>query len=710
MKYEDKEVLQLVTEELSNSTGGMQDTLEANRQNAMAAYLGDKGKVVEGRSQVVSTDVADAIEWIMPEVMKSFTQNNEVVTFDPISPTDKDQAEMESRFVYDILMKENPGFINLYTFFKDALLQKNGFMKVFYEDESKVTTESYSGLTNPELNMLMSDPAVEIVQKTEVIRDGISIIDVKVKRTYIGGRVRVIPVAPECFRVSRKHGSLDLSHARFCADTTYKTKSELLQDGFDKDVVDVLPTIREASDSDRDYRWSMMGESVSFDDFAAAEENTIYEVTECYMFMDYEGTGVAERYKITVAGFSNPTHILSIEKVPCWPYVSTTPVIMSHKLYGISVYDRLKEIQKTKTALWRNILDNAYLQNNQRTIVVEGQVNLDDVLVSRPGGIIRATNPNAVVPYQTPALSGDIYKMMDYLDQVRAGRSGVSPEGSIHDTAMGDSVGSQGLEQLLSQKEELVGLMIRVFAETGVKPICCKIRDLLINHRDVAQAYEFRGKWVNVTPNKWVARTRTTIRVGTGSGNRKEQAAAVLQVLNFQSQILAQMPGQALVDDSCVFRALDDFAKLSGMPGAAGYFLDPTSPEGQEKRQSVDASSQQQQQQELQEKQMLAHTQTTLAQAEQVKAQAAADRVQLMAQIENLKQQLLQQQNDATNQLTELKHQLDAARIQGDNDYKQQDINTRVYQIDTNAQLKREEMAQARQLSGGDGDGTRTQD
>ena len=124
-KYSDDELLTIVQAELNLSTGGSNDSIEASRQKAYAAYLGEKGDTKEGRSTIVSTDVADAIEWIMPEVMKAFTQNNEVVTFDPVGPNDKKQAELESRFVYDTLMKDNDGFLTLYTFFKDALMQKN---------------------------------------------------------------------------------------------------------------------------------------------------------------------------------------------------------------------------------------------------------------------------------------------------------------------------------------------------------------------------------------------------------------------------------------------------------------------------------------------------------------------------------------------------------------------------------------------------------
>lgn len=700
-KLDDKDILKIVNAELAASVGGPENgSVELNRRDAMAAYLGERGEVDDGKSGVVSTDVADAIEWIMPEVVKAFTQNNEVVTFDPVSANDKSQAELESRFVYDVLMKDNNGFIVIHNFVKDALMQKNGFIKVYYEDQSEVTKEDYTGLTEPEVLMLQADPELEITGLTqetfETENNSMTVYNVNTIRRHFNGKVCVDPVAPEDFRINRMHNSPDLSTCRFCAHTFLKSKSDLLEDGFDKDIIESLPTENMEFREQQLYRFSMMGETTQVDVNSGDESQTLYEVSECYIKIDLDGDGIAERCKITVAGINNASVILDIEEVDSWPFISATAIMMSHKLFGMSIYDRLKEIQAQKTALWRNILDNMYLQNNQRTIVLEGQANLDDLLISRPGGIIRAKHPNAVQPYTTPPLSGDAYRMMDYLDQVRAGRSGVSPEGSIHDTAMGDNVGSQGLDRLLTQKEELVGLMIRVFAETGIKPLCNRIRDLLVQHVDVVQDYEFHGEWQQIVPSKWIARKKSTVRVGTGSGNRKEQAAALMQVMGFQEKIL-QNPGQALVTEQQVFAALNDFAKSSGMPGAAVYFLDPNSPEGQQNKQQVDEAQKQSQEAELKEKQLLATTQESLAKAETIKAQAAQESVQMKAELENQKQMHALQKAEWDAQMAALKQQLDEAKTLGDQDIAREKIAHSYYQTDVTAAVAYAQMNMQKQ-------------
>lgn len=701
-KLSDEDILAIVSSELSSASGASEnDAIQAGRQKALAAYLGDKGSVVEGRSSVVSTDVADAIEWIMPEIMKAFTQNNEVVTFDPVGPDDRRQAQIESRYVYDILMKDNEGFIALHEFFKDALLQKNGFFKIWYENEPCITVENYTGLNPLEFGMLQQDPELEVTGMTERTYSDehgtMQVYDVNVKRTRHTGKIRIKCIAPDDMRINRMHDSVCLKDARFIAHAMTMTKSDLIEAGFDKEIVDSLPTESEEFRESKNYRFSMQGENVApYGGNSKDPSMYTYDVSECYMRMDLDGDGIAERVKITVAGFDNPTHILDIEEVEEWPFVSATAILMSHKLFGLSVYDRLKEIQEQKTAIWRNILDNMYLKNNQRTIAVEGMVNLDDLLISRPGGIIRAKRTDAVAPYVTPDLGSDVYRMVDYLDQVRAGRVGVSPEGSIADQSIGDAVGSEGVERLLNQKEELVGLMVRVFAETGIKPLMQMIRRLLMKHIDATVDYEYHDEWVQVAPKNWVQRNRTTVRVGTGSGNRQQQASALMAVLGYQEKLLAN-PGQALVTEANVFTALDDLAKVSGMPGAGAYFLDPDSPAWKENKQRVDANMQQQQQKELQEAQMLAQTNAKIAEAEQGKAQAALANVKLTAENKQLQMQLDAIKNSSESEIKQLQQQLAEAQALSNANYKDKELEFRYYDSDQRAAIERERIAMQNQ-------------
>lgn len=693
MKLDDNQILSIVGNELSMSVGGEDnDFIEQNRENALATYLGQPlGNEIEGRSAIVSTDVADAIEWIMPEIVKAFTQNNEVVTFDPCYDGDEDQAELESQYVYDILMKENNGFIVIHQFIKDALMQKNGFIKCFYNEEISQSTETYTGVTQNELQVLLADPEIELLEQSTEIIQNIESHDIKVARNINNSKIAVVSVPPEEFRVNSKHNSVDLTNARFSAHVYVTTAGELLEKGYAKELVDSIGTY--GSDEDTDYRFYMQNETV-YDDFGQSLDPSLrpIEISECYMHIDCNGDGIAEFMKVEVAGGDSPDVLLDIEPIVSNPFISSTAILMSHKLFGLSIYDRLKEIQLQKTTLWRNIFDNMYLQNNQRTVIVENQVNIDDLMLSRPGGIIRAKRPDAVQPYVTPPLPGDTYKMMDYLDQVRAARSGASPDGPITDSMIGDRVGSEGVDRMMNQKEELVGLMIRVIAETGIKPLCYKIRDEVKMHQDVAKEYMFRGQWVKVNPSMWRNRSHTTVRVGTGSGNRKEAAGALTTIMTLQEKLMMD-PNNVLVTPNQIFNSINDFSKAFGFPSARKYILDPKSEEGmknaEEKGKQAAEAQQMQQQQEI----ALAQAQVKIANAEEAKAKADMKNVDLTAQNNNMKNQIDAMKTQADAEMAMMKQQLAEANTLIQAEGKGEELDYKYWDAREKHEIAREQIA-----------------
>lgn len=628
---DERDVLAIISNELSLADQGL------DFQTPLDYYVGNpNGREMEGRSSVISTDVADAVEWIMPQIMKAFTQTNEVVVFDPLGPGDELQAELESKYVYDVIMKENPGFIVIHEFIKDALLQNYGVIKVYFEEEERYQVQEFTGLVEEQVVVTTQANNVEVLEY-EQSGDGTFELKIRIKTPH--GRIVLEAIPPEQFRWNADHNSVSLEGARFLAHVTNKTASDLIKEGFDKEVIERIGTGTRNNLSD--YRFAAQDETVTFPDQSQDYALRMLEVAECYMQLDINGDGIAENVKITVAGadIGTPTDILSSEEIDYNPFIGTTAILMPHKFRGMSIYDRLKQIQDQKTALLRSILDNVYLQNNGRTVVVEGMVNMDDLLVSRPGGVVRAKRTDAVSPLATPQLSSEAYTMMGYLDQVRAGRVGVSPEGEATPQKIGARVGSEGVERLLTAKEELVGLIVRVIAETGMKPLCNKIRDLCTMHLDAIQDYQFRGTWIKTNPAQWPNRRRMTVRVGTGTGDHDRQVAALTTVLSIQEKLQA-MPGQAMVTPQTVYAALDDFAKFSQLNGANKYFLDPNSPMGQQNAQAIQQSQAQQAQQSQQENMALLQAQVDTAQAQVKMAQAQQDNVTLKGQVENLKLQL----------------------------------------------------------------------
>jgi hypothetical protein len=716
----DDDILSVVSSELalSNSSTYNGDG-NVGLEESLSYYLGrPNGTEIEGRSQVTSTDVADAIEWIMPQIMKSFTQNNEVVIFDPVHQGDEKQAELESEYVYEVLMKQNDGFIVLHQFVKDALMQRNGILKCYYAKITERKSSDYTGINEDQLNSLLSADGVEMLEKSEYVDQKLTemkqqqiqmqiqqmeqqaeqamqfgqqippeavqqftqqmeqlhaelekpvlLYDVKVVVERKKGKIYVDPVPPEEFRLNAQHNSINLDGARFTAHVLLKSASDILEEfpNMNREEIDELP---EGSNFyNRDYRFAMQNESVYYDRVESGDDSQrLLEVSECYMQLDIDETGISKRMKVTVVGGDAPTHVLSVEEVDAYPWISTTAFLMSHKFQGLSITDRLKEIQDQKTALWRSMFDNIYLQNNQRNVVVENQVNMDDLLVSRPGGIIRAKRLDSIMPLQTPQLGEDAYNMMTYLDQVRAGRAGVDPDGSATPANIGDRVGSQGVDRLMNAKEELVGLIVRVIAETGLKPLCVKIRDLSMKHIDAVVDFRFRGQWYEVQPSEWPDRTNCTVRVGTGTGNHQLQVAAISTVLEVQ-KILADS-GSILVDEKRSFNTLDDYCKFSGLNGAVRYFIDPESPEGKAAKEAQDKQKAEDKQRADKIEEVMVTAQADVAKAETSKAETERLNAGLKNQIEQGKNALTHNKQMSEKEIQFLSQQLKEAQILLDN-------------------------------------------
>lgn len=742
---DDQSILQIVGAELTNSTSGQYNTeIDGNREKSLSYYLGNlPGPAEEGRSQVVSTDVADAIEWILPQIVKAMVSKGPIITFDPVSEEDEEQAAIETEFVHAVFMNENPGFLNLYEFIKDALMQKNGIFKVYFDDTPDETSEQYDNLPENQVQGLAMDPEVSIdvmeqdgeipvppqamqqyqmqmqqyqmqmQQLAQIPTDEqqrvpppqepqepqpIPLFRVELTRTEERGRVVIESIPPEEFRVNEYHNSLDLQTASFTAHVVLKTRSELLEAGYDPKVIEEA-----AAGSDnlyqREYRWAEQGENQGTitDTISDDRSQDLIEVSECYMQMDVEETGIASLVKVTVLGASTPDTVLDIESVEEVPFVSSSCIVMPHKFYGLSIYDRLYQVQDQKTALWRNILDNLYLQNNREKEVVESQVNLDDLLVSRPGGIKRVKQPGMIRELQVQPIGQEGYQMLDYLDRVRTGRVGVSPDTMGAGLPVGGDT-AHGVERMMSAKEELTALMIRTVAETGLKAAYTLVRDLLIRHKKGEQAFKYRGAWANINPSTWGKRSRTTVNVGTGTGDEIRKQGALREVMGYQAG-LAQAGMVSLVDEKGGFNALDDFCQSTGLQGAEKYFIDPRSPEGQELKQFQEQKQQEMEQLQIEMQQKITQAQEQLAQAEVMKGQAALQSQQVKAQAEQIKaasaQQGLQlnaQISGLELQLEEAKGQVDAAdkgaQIELDTEKMNQDTATKMAKIEMDMEIQ----------------------
>lgn len=571
--------------------------LSSERSSAMDYYLGDMRKdmpVQDGESSAVSTDVADTVEGLMPSLMEIFCGSDEVVAFNPVSADDVQAAEQETDYVNHVFMQRNPGFLVLYSFIKDALLQKVGVVKAWWETREEEQRETYLDQTDDAFALLAqavlgSDGALRIEAHTPKTNEaGEPIHDVTIVTTKKFEQARIEGVPPEEFGIERNARSIPTSNYCFHKIVTL-TEADLIEQGYDKAQVKALQTYGNTSNTEELSR-----DSVNEQYWADNSTNTgsrIIELVEHYIRMDYEGNGKVYLYKVTTGG--GQEEILrrdgepDIEQVDVMPFAAMTPVIITHRFFGRSIADLVMDIQKIKTALLRAMLNAQYLANNPRTIVYEnlaGTNTLDDLLVSRNGGIIRAKSPGAVEPYKNPSIGGDVLPVIEYMDATREWRTGVTRQGQGIDANSLQNVSATASAQGYSAAQARMKLIARIFAETGIRDLFQLLHGVIRKHATKKDLVELRKQWVEVDPRGWKTRNDMTVKVGLGSGTKQERAAHLTVLMNMQKEAL--MGGLPIVTPKNVYNAAKEFCKVIDLKDVEPYMTDPESQEGQQMAQA----------------------------------------------------------------------------------------------------------------------------
>ena len=539
-KLSDRDLLATIEREERNAYGYLSGELATERTQALDYYLGREfGNEVEGRSKVVSTDVADTIEWVMPSLLKIFASGDKVVMFNPRGPEDVEGAEQETDYVNFVVMEKNAGLEVLYTWFKDALLSKVGYVKAYFEEIEDTDEEYYEGLGDDELAMLLQDGEVEPIEHEAVQvvgPDGMPAIahNVKVKRIAKLRRVKIEAIPPEEVLLTTKHRTVTLQDADFIQHRTRRTISDLRAQGFDIDD-DI------ASDDGEDTM--LNDESISrdlYDEFTADMEGDRelrkIMVRETYIRIDRDGDGIAELRRILTIGDT----ILEDDPCDLIPFAALTPILMPHRHVGRSYADLVMDLQLIKSTVLRQILDNMYLANNGRTAVNANRVNLDDLLVSRPGGVIRVDGDpgGAMMPIQHPMLGATSFSMVEYIDTLRENRTGVTKYNQGLDSNSLNKTAT-GVSQIMTASQQRIELVARLFAETGVKDLFLIVHALCRKHSQKAEVIRLRGQWVPIDPRQWKKRSDLSIAVGLGTGNKDQQLQHLMTILTAQREAIA---------------------------------------------------------------------------------------------------------------------------------------------------------------------------
>ena len=605
------------------------------------------GDEIEGQSQVVTSDVSDVIEWMLPSLIRVFTQGKNTVVFEADRPEADQEALLKTEYANWVFQRDNQGTLILHNMFKDALLQYTGVVKVYWDESQHVTKEKYRGLSQFELQKLQLNEETEIEEIEEMMSEFGPVYNVNVKRTTIEGKIKLENIPPEEFLIART--ARDFNKPRFIGQRTPKTRSELVLMGFDKDTVYDLPAdeyfdfaLSEEKNA-RYYDYDGM-----YDSNPGDSSNDIIYLGEYYVYIDSDGDGIAELWQVFRAG----NKILGKEQVDEHPFAVVVPIPIPHRAIGTCPAEQVADIQYLKSTLLRQALNNVYQTNYQRTIVNE-RVDLDDLLTPRAGGIIRIDGEqpiaDSIQPMNVQPIAQPILQMMEYVDSMREVRSGVTRYNQGLDAEALNKTAT-GFKGIMDASQQRLDMVARIFADTGVKELFKKIIKLATQYQHTPRQIRVMGQPLEIDPTQWRYNVDCRIDVGLGAGDRAEKVANLNSIFTMQYQMLKD--GSLLVDQSKIFNTLNRIITEIGLKEARRYFNDPTQP------QDVLAAQVEQLTQQVQ--QLQAQVQNPIIESEKIRAESQQNQEMMRQQFEqqklllNIEQQQKKLEQDYLTKLTEL--------------------------------------------------------
>jgi len=649
----------IVSSEIRDSLNHFDQEFSQERIRAMDFYLGEPmGNEVEGRSQVVSTEVSDTIEAIMPNLMRVFTANDKYVRFNARTAEDTERAEQISDYVNYVINHDNQGYKILYNWFKDALMFRLGVVKYYYDEQEDVREEEYENLNETELAALLSNPDMEVIgvieeeagayaedEETGEMMPMDMSYSLKVRVKESKGKIRIENVPPEEFLVNRRATSLEEAH--FVAHRTVMTVSDLVAMGYDKDVVEKYAGSHSLDvDEERSNRFQDLEATTGIDAADPALAEVIYY--ECVMKVDYDGDGIAELRRICAIG-EGADEILHNEPFDHVPFAVVTPIMMPHRLIGRSIYDMTEDLQVIKSTLLRQYLDSVYTSTLPRMGIVEGMVNIDDVLDGTAGGIIRMRQQGMVQPITGTPVGGEVRPLMDYIDNLKEQRTGMSKASQGLDANALQSTTASAISATVRGAQVKLESYARTMAETGVKDLFRGILHLVTKYDQKPRIIRLRNNFVPIDPREWHSEFDVVVQVGLGTADDEQKIAFLTQIASKQEQILMQLgANNPVVTMAQYVNTLRSIAEVGGFKDADQFFNSP---------EQIAMMEQQMAQQPPQQDQM--------AQAE-LQAEIALKREKMMMEIElerekmQMELELRRQELAAEAELRQLKAYTDA--------------------------------------------------
>ena len=592
---EERELTRIIAEKLDRALNASDGGISQRRQDMFDRYMGAKeGNERAGYSSFVTREVLEAVEWAMPVLMRVFTGGDKYVIFDPASPDDEDAAKQETDIINHLLQKANgsEGFLAIYSFVKDALINPTAYAKVYVEEQERIITREGRQLTAMDLQKLMEDENIEITeQESEVVQvpgmnafgqpmmQEVELFDVKYKQTDDRPKLRLMSVPGEEVLIDDQFTGQDLDMAHFVAHRVRKTRTELIRMGYDEDEIDAVGEQLSSEDTWNDERTHRL---FFEDEHPDDEENELDETMQSYwvhevcMDVDYDDDGIAEYRRIVLIGH----HVFENEETDYQPMVSMCSSIVPHKHTGLSLAEMVEDLQRLLTTLTRQLLDNVYHTNTNRKFFSEQALldngeTMDAMLDPQSEWIpVHGSVRDAVMPEQPQSVIDQILPVIQHAQAATSMRTGVAPENNMDPNVVQESTYGAFMGAL-EKAGERIEMIARVMAETGMKQLFRKAHVLARTHPDIAQTVKLRGQWVQMDPTSWQDRTDMTVRKDLGVRDKQQIQAMVTALLQIQQEIALPM---GLANPQNIYNALELLTESANAGHVSQFFIDPSTP------------------------------------------------------------------------------------------------------------------------------------
>lgn len=536
-KLTEQDIEAAACEAMRSAIGGPDTDVGHARLRNIEAYNAEPVGVfappeVEDRSDFVATDVADTVNGMLPQIMQIFVASDDAVEFEGRGqPGAEEEAKLATAYINHLFYVRNDGVAFVHDWFWDALVQKVGFAKVWVEEDAEDSKQKYEGQSQEQLLMLMQDGWQLDGQPEQDENGGISFT---VKKESRSKRVTVGVVAPHEMRVD--------SNARWDAEPAmigqvfYKRRFEWEEEGYD--VSDFSGSGTERLDEESA---ALLGETDDYTNGVPHESHELIKGAEVYIKLDADGDGVAEWLKVCLVEDKLARYTdgkPAYEQVDDHPFVWICPNPRPHSFFGDCPADFAYQPQRIRTTTVRAIQDNMILSVNQRMYVnTRAGVNIDDVLDSRAGGVVRGEGPagDAIQPIGQPSLAGPAYEFNEYIASWAENRTGYNRYSAGTDTnALNKTKG--GMELLTAKADMRMGLTARHFA-VGMRSVFSKMLKLAIQCQNQPEMVALGGQFVPINPSEFKNQLRTKINVGLGTGTKEQQSARILGLMQMMQGV-----------------------------------------------------------------------------------------------------------------------------------------------------------------------------